>query len=198
MIQYLSKAISSAAISYGIVAEEDRELYEYSFLIMLEQVSIGLSIVLIALIFGVFFETVLYLVLFIPLRIYAGGYHAKTFSGCYIISVGMYLVYVILIKNIDISNKFMLISVLISYAIILLLAPVANPNKAMDIKEKKRFQTLVHRLLVVESVAVAISFWANYATIISFVSFVFFHLAFLLLVGYFYFWKNRQTQDNWQ
>lgn len=185
MIQYLSKAISSAAISYGIVAEEDRELYEYSFQIMLEQLSIALSILLIALIFGVFFETVLYMVLFIPLRIYAGGYHARNFSWCYVISVGVYLAYVVLLNNIVISKVVMLFVTLISSAVILRLAPMADPNKQVEILENVKFKKFVRIILLSEVGLFILSMRNTNAIIIAFVGFAFFHLALLLLAGWF-------------
>lgn len=180
-------------IAYGIAKEDDRELYEYSFLIMLEQVSIGVSILIVSLFFKVLFETVLYMVLFIPLRIYAGGYHARSFFWCYVISVGAYLTFVVLLCYVAIPAWIVIVSVLISAVVIFLLAPMADPNKAMDAQEKIKFQKLVRMLLFAELAIFALSLWTKYFAVIYFIGFVFFHLALLLLAGYFCFRENKES-----
>lgn len=183
-MQRLAKAISSVVISYGIAKEDERELYEFSFLIMLEQVSIGVSILIISLFLKVFFETVVYMVLFIPLRIYAGGYHARSFSWCYVVSVGAYLAYAVLLRYAVFPPGVAVVGVLISAAVILRLAPMADPNKPMDKEEKPRFQRLVRVLLFIELAVFALSLCFNWITVTFFIGFVFFHLALLLVAGY--------------
>lgn len=78
-------------IRMGMIKEEDRELYEYGYLIMCEW---GFNIViaaLVALITGAVQTTVIFLLSIIPLRSFAGGYHASTPGRCAVISNGVLL-----------------------------------------------------------------------------------------------------------
>ena len=70
----------------GNVDEEDKEIYLfgiYQGLIFLLNVVTAL---LTGIILDMFLESVLFLICFIPLRIFAGGYHAKTQFRCYVMS----------------------------------------------------------------------------------------------------------------
>ena len=57
---------------------------------------------------GAIFHTIMYTVVFIlfysVLRIYAGGYHASTAMRCYFISNVIVLMFIILFKNLPINN----------------------------------------------------------------------------------------------
>lgn len=183
-MSHLSKAILYAIISYGIAKEDERELYEYSIIILLEQVSVWVSLLCIACLVGVLWETIFYIVLFVPIRIYAGGYHARSFLWCYTVSVGAYLLCIILWFNLYISNNIMIISVLIASAVILKLSPMADPNKPMDMLEKIKFKKLVKTILLFELSVFFLCFWAKWLSLLYFSGFVFFHLALLLLAGH--------------
>lgn len=70
-----------------IIPSDDREIYIYG----LKQGFILLVNIFTTFVIGFAFnktmETIIFLVTYIPLRIYAGGYHARTQMGCYICSV---------------------------------------------------------------------------------------------------------------
>ena len=82
-------------VSCGAIKQEDISIYRYGlevlYLFMLEV----LSILLLAVWIGNFFETLLYFAAFIPLRLFAGGYHANTRLGCYFVSLGVYGVFTV-------------------------------------------------------------------------------------------------------
>lgn len=188
-MKHLVRSMVSTSISYGIFHEEDRELYEYSFRIMLEQVSVGISILIISLFYGVFFETVLYMVLFIPLRIYAGGYHAQTFKKCFFISVGAYFAYAGLVCFVVIPMSVIIILSIASSLIILALSPMANLNKPMDSFETFTFKKRVRQMLIIEESIFVLSIWINRGKTVLFIGFVFLHLSILLLAG----WLKTKT-----
>lgn len=180
---HLSKAIASAIISYGIAKESDRELYEYSFLILLEQFSVWVSILCTAFIFGILWETVFYMVLFIPMRIYAGGYHARTFIFCYCISVGIFLAFAIIQHYITISRWFASIIILFSAVVMSLLAPMADSNKPISTLEESLFTSRIRSLIFLELLIAVFVLIINITDLFAFVSFSFFHLALLLVIG---------------
>ena len=91
---------------------EDQELYRYG----IEQGILILLNVLTALAIGLIFHCLFYVVIFsvafVPLRSYAGGFHAKTFSRCYILSVLMLISFCVFNK-ISIISKYLFIIIYI-------------------------------------------------------------------------------------
>lgn len=83
----ISKSLTDYVISKKIVEEEDRGIYEYGFTVVLELgLFMGLCVLLMVY-FHMYFEGVLFFLIFIPLRSYAGGLHLQSYYACLILSV---------------------------------------------------------------------------------------------------------------
>ena len=120
-----------------IISSEDREIYVYG----LKQGSILLINILTTLLIGFVFnkttETIIFLASYIPLRIYAGGYHARTQMGCYIFSIVMIISVLLAIEFIPWTNFICIIISMVSALIIFFLSPVEDTNKPLDAAEVK-------------------------------------------------------------
>lgn len=133
-----------------IIKYDDRELYVYG----LDQgFSIILNIIttlLIGLIFNTFFQLVVFIAAYIPLRSFAGGYHNKTPLRCYIFSIVM-LVFVSLgMKNLVFRDVVNYIVLEISAFIIFVLSPVEDKNKPLDKIELKVYRKRTLLILLAE------------------------------------------------
>ncbi len=133
-----------------IIKHDDRELYVYG----LDQgFSIILNIIttlLIGLIFNTFFQLVVFMAAYIPLRSFAGGYHAKTPLRCYIFSIVM-LVFVSLgMKNLVFRDVVNYVVLAISAFIIFVLSPVEDKNKPLDKIELKVYRKRTLLILLAE------------------------------------------------
>ena len=111
-LERLSCKIGDDLVQSNIVKEEDAEIYIYGINQILTSVFNVSSALIIGLILGTFFETVVFMAAYIPLRIFAGGYHAKTSLRCYIFSVIM-----LVIVSLDI--KYLPLAEWVYYAILL-------------------------------------------------------------------------------
>lgn len=79
------------------ISQSEKELYCYGLeLLLLSILELG-SILLLAFLLGNFIETLLLLIAFCPLRLYAGGNHAKTRFGCYCLSISIYIFFSIVL-----------------------------------------------------------------------------------------------------
>ena len=120
-----------------IISSEDREIYVYG----LKQGLILLIHMLTALLIGFVFnkttETIVFLAAYIPLRIYAGGYHAGTQTGCYVFSIVMIISVLLAIEFIPWTNFICIAISTISALIIYTLSPVEDTNKPLDAAEVK-------------------------------------------------------------
>ena len=71
----------------GIISESDFDLYEYGFNMGITVLLNLISTIVIGVIVGKVFESIAFLVFYIPLRSYVGGYHASTPRRCYFYNV---------------------------------------------------------------------------------------------------------------
>ena len=72
-----------------VIRDEDREIYYYGlyqgFLIIVNII----TAIIIGVIFRMVWQSILFMLAYVPLRTYGGGYHAKTEGRCYLISIAL-------------------------------------------------------------------------------------------------------------
>ena len=87
-----------------IIKQQDMDVYAYG----IQNLLIFLFNLFSFMVIGAIFHTIMYTVVFIlfysVLRIYAGGYHASTAMRCYFISNFIVLMFIILFKNLPTNN----------------------------------------------------------------------------------------------
>lgn len=136
-------------IDRGIMQAEDYELYFYSiFQIILTSINL-ISIINLGLLFHRLPETIMILVFYIPLREYAGGYHARDKWSCYLLSICLIAVMLLCLNTVQINQICSGIIAVIDMVIIGLLAPVECENKPLDAQEKRDYGRRTKELLFV-------------------------------------------------
>ena len=137
MFNYVSTRITEKMVKCGTVADQDKELYLFGIQQGLTNILNLVTTVIIGLVLGVLWQMLLFMAAYIPLRSFAGGYHAKTPLRCYILSVLLHTAIALAIKYVDLHIYFQL-GLLISASItVFLLSPVGNENKPLDELEKR-------------------------------------------------------------
>ncbi len=117
---------------------EDKSLYIYGlhqFWVTLLNLATAIAIGLLT---GMLCEGILFLAVYIPLRKFAGGYHAKTELRCYVISTILLCTALFSIYSIEHIRIIIAALPLIFFAasiVIVFFAPVDNPNKPLDSTE---------------------------------------------------------------
>lgn len=115
--------------------------------------------VLLILIIGVLFEyvllSILFLLIFINMRRYTGGYHASTYLGCNTALCVSYIILCLITKNIvDLSfNAILIISIVlhaVSLGVIALYSPLENENKPLtsEVKSINHTKSITFEFLV--------------------------------------------------
>jgi accessory gene regulator B len=132
-------------VKNGIVSPENQELCRYGIqqiFMTLLNVAVTLAI---ALLMNMLLESVLFMAAYIPLRRYAGGYHARKPLRCCVFSGIMVAIVLLAMSFIEFSVVVCLVIVAISAVVVVLLSPVADANKPLDEVERKvyRRRTLV-------------------------------------------------------
>ena len=142
MIHTWAENISSFFIDKSVISENDRKVYNYCFELLISE-SINILIILaVAILSKQYVNIAVFLVAFLLLRKWTGGYHANTHYGCTLIL--FFILTLFLISEVTLSHnaKFILqfLNILVSSPIICLLAPVDNSNKPIKNEQRKKFR----------------------------------------------------------
>ena len=132
---------------------------------------------------GMIFPSILFLLSYMPLRSFCGGYHAKTHIRCYIYSVIMITSILLIAKYVTFSILVYGILVLVSLAVIFLLAPVEDRNKALDNAEKKVFRKRACTIAVLEVLIYHIFLIIRFTNSYKILSIALFSLSILMIIG---------------
>mgnify|MGYP000557841344 CR=1 FL=1 len=146
----LSRKIGDNLVESNIINAEDAEIYIYGINQILVSILNVSSALIIGLIFGVFFEIAVFMAAYIPLRTFAGGYHAKTPLSCYVFSVIMLIVVSIGMKYLSIEEWIYYVILAAAASVVLILAPVEDRNKPLDEIEHKVYKRRTILIAAVE------------------------------------------------
>ena len=186
-MEQLTDKFILALINRNIIKEEDKEIYSYGFNQILFMILNFITILIIGILFNMLFETIIFIITYIPIRIYAGGYHARTQTKCYIFSVFMLISALYIIKLQLMSNILIIILLsIISSIIILSLAPVEDKNKILDEKEIETYRKIAIKNLVIILIFLIVSLILNNIIISSCICISLFYNNIMLIIGKIY------------
>lgn len=154
MFNRVSEKIVNSFVRNGIVTAEDRELYQYG---VKQGLTVALNIattLVVGLLLNMVWQSALFMLAYIPIRVFAGGYHAKTPLRCYMLSVVMIAVVLLTMQFISFTAFACVSLSVLSALIIVLLSPIEDMNKPLDETEtrvyrKRTLAVLVFELLIV-------------------------------------------------
>lgn len=152
MFSSIAEKITIHLESNNAFKSEDRAIYQYG-------VQQGLSIMLnlsttllLGIVTGMIWESIIFLAAYMLLRRYAGGFHAKTPARCYIYSSVMVLLALLGIKYMCDSILISICMFIVGSLIIFLFSPVEDKNKPLDAAEQLVYQKRTRFYLIVEVV----------------------------------------------
>ena len=143
-------------VTCGAIKQKDISIYRYGLEVLYLSVLEILSILLLAAWVGNFFETLLYFAAFIPLRLFAGGYHANTRLGCYFASLCVYGVFSMVVAFATISYLWSVLLAIIALIIICRYAPVVHKNHKISNEEFTRVRTMGRKLAMMELLIIVV------------------------------------------
>ena len=150
----LSRKIGDNLVQSNIVNAEDAEIYIYGINQILVSILNVSSTLIIGLIFGAFFEIAVFMAAYIPLRTFAGGYHAITPLSCYIFSVIMLIVVSLGLKYLSVTEWVYYAVFALSAIVVFVLSPVEDKNKPLDEIEHRVYKK---RAVIIAAAEIAVS-----------------------------------------
>ena len=129
MIDRLSKWVTAFLIRERSISEENAEIYQYGVEITLSSIFNIVLIMLVSIFAKSILSGMIFLILFITLRQFSGGYHATTYFRCNTIFLLTYIFVLLMSRYVVISFWANCIFVLLGIIVLLLFAPVPNVHK---------------------------------------------------------------------
>ena len=143
----------------GYIQEKYIALYAKTMETLLAICVNFISALLIGCLFEMQWHCLLFLAAFIPLRSYAGGYHARGYVSCYLTSCIMLAIMLWMEKHLLLEGH-MTVAVwqlfLVAIPVIFLFAPLADENKPLSEKEEQIFRRRARMILLVEAALVPV------------------------------------------
>ena len=191
MFQKASSAIVDSFENFGIVNNENREIYLFGIQQILTLLLNAISMLVIGFLFHQIFQCILYMALFIPLRSFAGGYHANSPQRCYVYSVACVTIAMIIIKLDFLNELYYYCIAVVSGILIFMLAPVEDHNKPLDDLEVEHYRLRTRVILTIEGLFFACAMVLNWKNVVLCITLAFLTLGLMLIAGKI---KNRNIR----
>lgn len=151
-MQKLAQKTANQLAVLGIIAKKDTAVYRYGLEALYSSLLELLTILFLSFFVGNFLQTILFFTAFIPLRVYAGGYHAKTRLRCYLMSLAVYGFFSMMLLMIPVAWLFPFAwgGSILSLLIVWLLAPVVHQNHKISLKSRKMYRNIALMICTTE------------------------------------------------
>lgn len=134
------------------IEQSEAEVYQYGYRLLIEKVCALIITIVIAVLFDAWKEILVFCIAFIPIRTFAGGYHAKYSLSCMLLSAGVLIINVLIGKwfmSTGYGSYAILLEVIL-YPVIAWMSPVENSNRTISDSERKYFKRMVMVLYAVQ------------------------------------------------
>ena len=164
---WIAEQITCKLIASSVIEEGDGELYCYGFFLLITRFFFFLVTAITGFLAGVLFESVVFYGMFMLLRTYAGGVHAKTERQCTVLTTIALSASILEIKAMGQAFSMLVPIAMLTFGSIsiALLSPLDTQEKPLDKPEKKHYRliclilvapciisSIVFRLLLLNSV----------------------------------------------
>ena len=192
MIEKLAENVALLFLKKNIIEKEDLEIYIYGSELLISEIVSTMIVIVIGIVAGRMFNTLLYLLVFTVIRVYAGGYHASTHRNCIALFTLLFVGVLLMTEWIFDQNIDMLlvIGTIVSVGVIFLLAPVEDHHKPLERIEvgKYKRKARVRASILSVSIILAYKFFPRLQDEAAFGMMAICEIAFFLVLGYA---KNR-------
>ncbi len=159
MFVKLADTIAKWMLNNQIIEENKAVICRWGISHILDTVFNIITFLIIGILFKMPIETIVFTLGYIPLRIYAGGYHAKTPFRCWCLSNIILTVSLVLVQNAKRCYIAFGVLSLIAIVVLIVFMPVEDLHKPLDQNDRKKYKKRGMAILAVEiciSVALAI------------------------------------------
>lgn len=179
--------ISNRLINYmcdkNVINKDDYEIYRYGFQSALEVFIATATNLMVSKIIGCLKELICFLIIFIPIRAYAGGFHMKKYWHCFWCSTIVVNSFLLIIKQIRFARFTNLLLVIVFGTIVVAIGPVENYNRKLDENEKKVFTQKLDFIVLVYLVLSVFFYYSNMVFYLFMIQITFLFVVVTMILG---------------
>ena len=149
MLKKIAVNLSKRLLSHNMITEELFDIYVYGFELLVSSLFSTVTVLLIGSILGRILQTIAFLITFILLRSYTGGYHANTYFLCSLVTFSSFGLVLTLSELLFVPIYVYLLFAVSGVVIVLLFAPIENKNKKLSDKKRVKFKIVSFILFVI-------------------------------------------------
>lgn len=186
MFSILSDKISNTFVNNKKITEDKKEIFAYGINRILCNFTMITVSAVIGAISGNLINVLLFLLLFIPIRKYCGGFHLELPINCFIASIFTVIIAILIsaiIRDSEIKEGISVALSIFSIIIIFLLAPVESLNKQLTLNEKKVYKNKAIKILLLYCLVFSISIICKAEQIYAIITVAFLIEVLLLFLG---------------
>lgn len=151
MLSNFSSIIADFFVANNIIPAEEKAIYKYGIEVTLSTATGIIAIAIIGIFAKCYIECMIFLLCFITIRVYSGGYHADTFLKCTLTFICLFIAFLLTKTYVQLylTPYFSVVIMIISATNIAVLAPIKNKHKLLTEKEKPRYKKISVAMSVV-------------------------------------------------
>lgn len=138
MIYKLAKYLSERLVVKKIIEPGKINVYIYGLQLLFSSILSTFLILIIGCLLGRIIETLSFLLIFIVLRGFCGGFHAKTYIVCTIVTLGTFCIVMFISSITSLPLLFYFILLILGLFIMIRFAPIEHPNKKISEQNKRK------------------------------------------------------------
>lgn len=150
MFVKLADNIVKWMLNNQIIEEKKAVICKWGISHILDTVFNIATFLIIGILFKMPIETIIFTIGYIPLRIYAGGYHAKTPFRCWCLSNIILAVSLVIVQNVKKCYTAFGVLSLIAIVVLIVFMPVEDLHKPLDQNDRKKYKKRGVAILAVE------------------------------------------------
>ena len=145
----IARKLTAKLLIQNIIPEDYADIYIYGFELLLSFMFSTSVIVLAGVLCGRLVQTIAFLVVFIVLRSFTGGYHALQYWFCSVVTFSIFGLVLLTSEFVEVSLIFYILLSVIGIVTIALMVPVENSNKPLSDGQKKKYKIISFALFII-------------------------------------------------
>lgn len=145
MIENIAKKVTILFVKNGLVKEEKQHIYMYGAELLISGLASTITILILGLLLQRLVETLLLMLPFYFMRVYAGGYHAETYKNCYL---SFCIGFIVILLSTGFIIKYQQDHIIMYFAfaaaaIIFVIAPIEDHSRPLTVNERVKYNKMV-------------------------------------------------------
>ena len=155
MLRVLAERCTDVLINHETIQKDKKNIYIYGFELFWSTTFCVLSILTLSILLGYFKLAVTFLLFFMPVRVAAGGYHAKSYGRCFILTNSVAIICVAAAKllwQIGIGEVILWLLFACAQVYIWMSAPAQTKGHPLRPDRIKKNRHYAHIIIVIETI----------------------------------------------